>query len=228
MYAGGSPFPEAGPTDQTMDASSLSPDPAHPCHVQLVEGSGPQLTGETRSLLQSRLRTSALILLMGFGAFWVWSLLRLAMGSPINYGVLAVHTLVVIMLSLCAGALCRKCPITIRKLHLKEVVIFGMPAAFMVWIQYLDMTTSAAAEEPLPNPVGAWLMLIFTYAMFIPNSWRRAAVVIGLIGVLPILLTGILWATNDDCAMCLENLNSFGNTAEARSAQQGSRFVLFK
>jgi serine/threonine-protein kinase len=40
----------------------------------------------------------------------------------------------------------------------------------------------------LTNLVPPWMMLIFTYAMFIPNTWRRAAVVLGIMGLLPVLL----------------------------------------
>ena len=27
----------------------------------------------------------------------------------------------------------------------------------------------------MPPPLSFWLLLIFTYGMFIPNTWRRAA-----------------------------------------------------
>ena len=36
--------------------------------------------------------------------------------------------------------------------------------------------------------VTPWVLLIFTYAMFIPNTWQRAAAVLGFVGALPIAL----------------------------------------
>jgi serine/threonine-protein kinase len=39
---------------------------------------------------------------------------------------------------------------------------------------------------------GPWLLLVFTYALFIPNSLRRAAVVIGLMSLLPVVLLLIM------------------------------------
>ena len=38
-----------------------------------------------------------------------------------------------------------------------------------------------ARRELLPNPTAFWMGIVFTYAMFIPNTWRRAAVVTGII-----------------------------------------------
>ena len=49
-----------------------------------------------------------------------------------------------------------------------------------------------SAPRPLvSNPLPFWMGIVFTYAMFIPNTWRRAAVVIGIICALPLVLIGI-------------------------------------
>jgi hypothetical protein len=40
-----------------------------------------------------------------------------------------------------------------------------------------------------------WMTLIFTYALFIPNTWQRAAVVIGVLTATPILLLVIVKLT---------------------------------
>jgi serine/threonine protein kinase len=40
----------------------------------------------------------------------------------------------------------------------------------------------------MPPPMAFWLLLIFTYGMFIPNTWRRAAFVIGAMALAPNLL----------------------------------------
>ena len=47
----------------------------------------------------------------------------------------------------------------------------------------------------MPPPMSFWLLLIFTYAMFIPNTWRRAAVVIGAMALAPdLLVVGMMLA----------------------------------
>lgn len=38
------------------------------------------------------------------------------------------------------------------------------------------------------SPVIPWLMLIFLYAMYIPNTWQRAAAVIGAMALAPVLM----------------------------------------
>src|SRR5262249_1305352 len=45
-----------------------------------------------------------------------------------------------------------------------------------------------AARGFMPPPLPFWLLLIFTYAMFIPNTWRRAAWMIGAMAMAPELL----------------------------------------
>ena len=69
-------LPQLAPTDETLDANipGITPPKESWCacpKVQLVEGSGPGQTSETRSLLQVRLRAAALVLLVGSAAFLV-------------------------------------------------------------------------------------------------------------------------------------------------------------
>ena len=66
--------------DATLDSfgmgrsPDLSPDEIGP-RVALVEGSGPGLSGETRLLLRTRLRASAVVLCLGSLAFLIRDLL---------------------------------------------------------------------------------------------------------------------------------------------------------
>jgi hypothetical protein len=48
-----------------------------------------------------------------------------------------------------------------------RLFIFGLPAAFFLLLQQ-RVTLSDVARSYLPPPMSFWLMLIFTYAMFIP------------------------------------------------------------
>ena len=76
---------------------------------------------------------------------------------------------------------------SIKKLRISELVIFGLPAAFFLMLQH-RVTLEDAGRGVMPPPVPFWLLLIFTYGMFIPNTWRRAALVIGAMALAPILL----------------------------------------
>lgn len=154
---------------------------------EIIAGSGPHLTKETQTLLRLRLRAAALILLVGFGVFLVRHIIGVLMGEPLSPGLLSFHVLVVLVLGVSAAPLCQKCPVSIRKLRIAELVVFGLPTAFFVMLQH-RATLEDAGRGFMPPPMPFWLLLIFTYGMFIPNTWRRAALVIGTMALLPVLL----------------------------------------
>src|SRR5262245_11500727 len=154
---------------------------------EFVAGSGPHLTQETQALLRLRLRAAAFILLVGFGAFLVRHIVGVLAGEPLDPLLLGVHLLVVFVLAYSSLPLCRQCPVSLRKLRVAELVIFGLPAVFFLLLQQ-RVTLSDVARGYMPPPMSFWLLLIFTYAMFIPNTWRRAALVIGAMALAPDLL----------------------------------------
>jgi eukaryotic-like serine/threonine-protein kinase len=154
---------------------------------ELVAGSGPQLTKETQSLLRMRLRAAALILLVGFGVFLVRHIVGALTGEPLSPVLLGFHILIVFVLAVNTVQLCGACAVSMRKLRIEELVIFGLPAAFFLLLQHW-MTLRDAAGGVTPAPLSLWLLLIFTYGMFIPNNWRRAAWVIGPMSIAPVLL----------------------------------------
>ena len=176
--------------------------------MSLVEGSGPGISGEIQSLLRRRLRMAALLLLGGFAVFLLrdFFLTRLRdnqflaeLSSKQNAIVIASHIAVTVLLGLCSGGLCRTCTISTRILRTKELLSFGAPAAFFLLLQYLEMTT-CAGHGYLPNPGASWLVLIFTYALFIPNTWQRAAGVIAAMAAAPVVMTVWLTLSHETCS----------------------------
>jgi serine/threonine-protein kinase len=161
---------------------------------KIVQGSGPHLTTETQSLLRLRLRAAALILLVGFGVFLVRHVVGVITGEPLDLLLLGMHILVVLVLGFSTLPLCRQCPVSLRKLRVAELLIFGLPAVFFLLLQH-RVTLSDVARSYMPPPMPFWLLLIFTYAMFIPNTWRRAALVIGAMALAPdLLVAGMILA----------------------------------
>ena len=161
---------------------------------EIVAGSGPHLTKETQALLRLRLRAAALILLVGFGVFLVRHIAGVLTVEPLYPALLSFHMLVVLVLGFSAARLCQNCPVSIQKLRIAELVIFGLPAAFFLMLQH-RATLQDAGRGFMPPPMPFWLLLIFTYGMFIPNTWRRAALVIGAMALLPVLfLVGMMLA----------------------------------
>jgi len=154
---------------------------------EVVHGSGPHLTSETQALLRYRLRAAALILFIGFSVFLVRHIVGVLSGEPLDPLLLGSHIFVVVVLGGASLPLCRSCPVSLSKLRFTELVVFGLPALFFLLLQH-RVTLSDVARNYMPSPMPFWLLLMFTYGMFIPNTWRRAAVFIGAMALAPLLL----------------------------------------
>jgi tRNA A-37 threonylcarbamoyl transferase component Bud32 len=177
------------PIDLTLEAPSESRDCTESrCRVHLVEGSTGGATGEMESLLRARLSLVSLLLFAGFSLFFVWhtTLIRFHLpGFVITYAAHAVSTLAIGGLAL---VLCSRYPLPLRGLRVCEALVFAIPAAFFFLLQHyrtVHMVDTANVHPPLS---AMWLLLIFTYALYIPNTWRRAAVAVGLMAALPVVM----------------------------------------
>jgi serine/threonine-protein kinase len=90
------------------------------------------------------------------------------------------------------------------------LAVFGFSAAFFLAMHYFilrDQCSEIAmirrehaecTEVRATMPGGMWLLLVFTYALFIPNTWRRAAAVIASIAAMPILLVIVMMLVDPD------------------------------
>jgi serine/threonine-protein kinase len=180
----------AGPTQaSTMPSASREGDRVP--RVDIVAGSGVHLSDETRSLLQARLRAVALALSAAFGAF----LLRnLWLGNHyLDPLLVACHTGVVAVFVGSVAALSVRRPIGLRRLRTLELFLFGMTVAFFLASHYRIAQLRLADGDrvmlmaTVKNVVLFVFAMIVAYGMFIPNTWRRAAVVMGSMAVATIL-----------------------------------------
>src|SRR5262245_55492257 len=132
--------------DETILTPPSGGAPRHFCRPrrELVAGSGPHLTTETQVLLRSRLRPTALILLVGFSVFLARHVAGLIAGEPLDSLLLTAHVLVVLVLGYCSLPLCRKRPASLRKLRLAELIVFGLPAVFFLLLQHRMTLTDVA------------------------------------------------------------------------------------
>jgi serine/threonine-protein kinase len=135
-----------------------------------------------------RLRASALILLIGFCVFLLRHIVGALTDDLFEPWLLAFHLVVVLVEGVMAVGLSWQRIVSTRRLRVAEIVIFGLPAVFFLALQH-QSTLFDVERGFMPPPSPTWLLLIFTYAMFIPNTWRRAAVVIGDMALAPLLLT---------------------------------------
>jgi serine/threonine-protein kinase len=85
----------------------------------------------------------------------------------------------------------------LTKLRVAELVIFGCPALFFAIkaVQEANyLLNMPAGHARLDQIVIPWVLLIFTYALFIPNTWQRAAAVLGAMGATPVAILAYLYA----------------------------------
>lgn len=224
---------QLSPDDATLDAPAValaggarqdsrsSPEPAPRCpKVELVEGSTGGLTTQTENLLRVRLRAAALVLFLGSSAFLIERLLngsRYVVKDPLLQSgsklVLWFHVFHVSMLALTTVVLWGRCHrFSLRQLRLAELAIFGWTGLFLLRVQHFGTLYCVNEQHHIPNPVGMWFALIFTYAIFIPNTWRRAAVVIGVLAAAPVIWTIIemvSFPSITSCPNAPEHMRSF-------------------
>jgi len=117
---------------RTLDDETILQSTPDPVKREVVAGSGPHHTAETQALLRSRLRAAALILLIGFSVFLLRHVVGILLGEPLYPVLLAAHVLVVLVLGFSSMPLCRQCAVSMPKLRIAELIIFGLPALYFL------------------------------------------------------------------------------------------------
>lgn len=186
--------------DVTLDVPSHSKDRLHGgCRVALVQGTGAELSMETCSVLHVRLRAATLVLGLGSGAFLIKRLFYDRMEGATDPGlvfgdrfVFLLHVAQVAVLLVCGLLLSlRNRAWNIRALRGFELLVFGSTTFFFAALQHYVTVFTAKQFGYLDEPIGIWCGLVLIYGMFIPNSWRRAALVIGVFCLAPILTIAV-------------------------------------
>jgi tRNA A-37 threonylcarbamoyl transferase component Bud32 len=179
--------------------------------MALVEGSGLELTRETQLLLGRRLRLAAVLMFVGFAVFLVRHLFLTGSALPREGFYLVAHAAVTIVLGLFAWRLCHRCVLPLRWLRVIELLLFGLPAAYFLTLTY-SVVLEASQKGHFEIFEGPWLLLIFVYALFIPNTMRRAAIFIACLTAAPLLLyLGMDWIHPSVAAvMNVDDLVGFG------------------
>lgn len=193
------PLSKSPPVDvaPTLDRrlSDESPTPAPRAHrVELLAGSAVGLGTQTRQLLAVRLRSAAIVLFFAATLLWAWRCIESGWSGYHSQRLAKLHVAVDVVLGASALLMCTRCPNSFRWLRMWELVIFGVPALFLAVDQFDAIAYCCQASDPhmlthvMWGLTTAWYTLIFTYSLFIPNSWRRAAVALGLMAATPIAI----------------------------------------
>lgn len=190
--------------DSTIDGRGSNLPPAEqPCRmtVALIPGSAPPSAVEIQDLLRRRLRAACLIVLAAFGVMFLLVLCRVALQTEplppmmwlwLVFGIGAVAAGAVL-----TALLRSRRPLSLAQLRTVELTLFATFAAPCVWKQmnYLHVARSLvdALGEPGVTILSGyhglfWFALLTFYGLFIPNTWRRCAVVVGLIAACPFVV----------------------------------------
>ena len=186
-------------------ASPATPPPSQRrAGVRIVAGTTPGLTRETNELLTSRLRNVTLILAMGFVISSVVELFEIdglaTMWHQVQWW---AHLLVTGLLLLIAWRLCVRCTHTRDHLRLTEFVVFGAVTLSL----FFNTSVKQIESTPLGfllSVMDPWIVLTFVYALYIPNTWQRAAQVLGTISVLAVVSTWLPSLVRPEVARLLE------------------------
>ncbi len=188
--------PTFSPTDATLDApgaadtppmESVEPagDKLGAARIALIEGSGPQLTEEIQSLLRRRLRLATIVLAAGFAIFLLLHVALYLPADRVGVFFLIFHIVTTVALAGVAAVICQRCEVSLGWLRFYELTTFGLPTAFLLTFQYLDVHRTVI-QGHFDFPIGVWLVMIYTYALFIPNTIRRATVIIAILTLMPV------------------------------------------
>jgi serine/threonine-protein kinase len=165
----------------------------------LAEGS--QFARERGRLLHRRLQVVALIALVPSVLFLIRNVVedhRQSLMGPVG---VVLHAIVTTLLAWLAAMLWVRQDVSVGWLRRLEVALFGSLAVFFGWLQVCtfrhDPLFQAADAVPSLEVIRLWIdstevrwfFLIVCYGVFIPNSWKRCAVVAGIGAAVPLLLT---------------------------------------
>ncbi len=210
MHSNGEP--KTGPHDETLDAplsanglgasspsegsvisSTSSAGDSHMPRQCFLEGSECPIDAGTKQLLRMRLRTVAIVLAIGFALFLVYRVVFDPFDSWVAWSLLAAHAGVTSILVIQALSLCHKCLFKLKTLRLHELAVFAVPAAFMATMDVFGTLRAIELCTPLPAMSPPWMMLIFSYAIFIPTTWQRATPILLMFGAAPLLIWTALY-----------------------------------
>jgi len=191
-------------TDPSLDETLIGQDSPQPLRLDVDQGTGAGLSQDTAEVLGARLRSASIVMAGGFASYLVLSLYLTNWEHPGFVALFVAHTVLTVVLAASAVSLCRTCSVSMTRLRIKEFVVFGGPVAFLFAYTFLHSRDCAQYLGFIPEHNASWILIIFVYALFIPNTWRRAAVVIGAVALTQVGLT-IYLAGFDPICSSVEN-----------------------
>ncbi len=168
----------------------------HPARIALVQGRSPR--PETAELLQRRMRVAAQLIALAIGLFFVRDFVLDERPQDLWWRVAMLVVFVAITVYL------RPRTLWMGQARAAEVVGFGLLGAWFARNEYVHLIGWAEQQNrsavlfTLASEVLAFYVVMSGYAMFIPNTWRRALLIVGGMAVVPFATLGAVRVTNPE------------------------------
>jgi serine/threonine-protein kinase len=157
---------------------------------------GLQPDEEIQRLLRRRLRFFALLISGALALFLLFFQLPLLLGAaqivPRTAITFGAYCASFALFAVLAWVLWGRRPFSLGQLRAVELVFFGVYTAVAVeWHYGFFALLWARGDHPILLAAGEslpWVFLIMGYGTFIPNTWRRCALFVGIMAVIPLVL----------------------------------------
>ncbi len=199
------------PLEETVDAHvervPLSSSETHleRPRVAFIAGGAPQLSDEIRDLLHARLRLAVLVLLVPTSLLTIphWFNWNLVDGGNTDF-LIAYRYFTFTILLICNAILWSRIRLTLSELRAIELAAFGLICILFLFLHQDLLQNSATILLPQPvqgmlvelNGVRSilrtilfmWFAIMMIYGVFIPNSLRRGATILGAMALAPLAI----------------------------------------
>ncbi len=163
----------------------------------IAAGAGSHASSETVLLVRERLIELPVIyiLILAMTLFWTHVVLG---DDALTIPVVSSNAIVIVGLGGIIAVLSSRRPVSLNALRRVELGMVGVVAGLSTFVQYQLMLMYSLrgdrmmAQLTLKNGVLFTSILILTYGLYVPKSWRRAALVVGPLALLPFVTLEVL------------------------------------
>jgi serine/threonine-protein kinase len=183
-----------GPTE-TVGLASFDDSGCFAPKAAIASGTGPRPIFEAPAVVRARLRELPMIYILIVAAANLWRRIVLAEDNPALY---YLDAIVLLCLGSVIALLSSRWPISLARLKALELGVIGLVASRVAFVEYRQMLVYSLRDDPMmaqltmKNIVLITAILILTYGLYVPKSWRRAAVVVGPLALLPFATLWVL------------------------------------
>ena len=202
------PTLDYSPLAKPPDSSQVSDDPSS-ANIGLAKVTRPRLSDETATLLRQRLRAVAVILAVILAVAFVRSL------TLVNAPFLALRIgVLVIVVSSCL-LLHSRIKLSLKQTRLLELLVFAvvvLQIMFALSRRTWDFAVDGDAVSAASGKtfiIFLWSVLILLYGMFMPNTWKRAAIILIPAACFPYATLFVMRWQSDRVA-CVFDADQFG------------------